>query len=113
MMPGKSRIKSDMLEMFICFVLVRFFSSILPHRALIIMVLILYQANASCLLTLSPSGSGSKYVGKYADGNIIFWSKGDEALLKTLEGKELNCAKKNILMLCFLPEYLPLIREAD
>ncbi|MEA3231707.1 MAG: MliC family protein, partial [Thermodesulfobacteriota bacterium] len=65
-----------------------YFIQIDPPRAVV------YHNNTPFVVTLVRSGSGAKYVGEYADGRVEFWTKGKEALLTTLEGKELRCAEK-------------------
>ncbi len=51
------------------------------------------KAKGYLITTLTPETSGAKYVGYYAYGSAMFWSKGEEAILITPEGKEFQCTQ--------------------
>jgi len=56
--------------------------------------LVLYQKKVAVVMILEPSGSGARYVGEYVDTRVEFWEKGNEAMLTTFEGKEMQCSEK-------------------
>lgn len=52
---------------------------------------ILYLENMPLVFTGVRTGSGAKYSSSTANGDLVFWSKGDEAMLTTEDGKEMDC----------------------
>lgn len=45
----------------------------------------------SLVLPIAPSGSGARYLGRYPEGEAVFWQKGPDAIVQLPGGKEQNC----------------------